>query len=551
MTVPKEPIQEALHHHWERVLRTERTVEVWAPWEGVVTSFLQRYPDARRLPLLEGSRAGWVPWAGPRFHRILPLTPEAIQTYPDLPSPPPVWENRERRVWGRMPTREIHWPTRKSSDLYALIVLLLPLLPSRMTGRWFALYRKHPQRFTDEVTEYLRAFFQDPQNRRALQDRFPHTFSATSRGWRWVVPDVPAYVDRIEHYPPETLTEVGCLEEHLPVILHRLARLRPLDVLDASEPPPWPPEPRGVTVSPRIRKPHAWFHGGWVWIPGLQSPARPVCGGRNPLPGLLPAPPCPDPLPPPQEKNRYILQVNGLAIPLDVDADDLPGPLDVERIRVEVRERGTRSLEPPPPLRLADVVRMTPEEDLWRLSGWTEALEKEGLIPAPHTREIHADIPFAALARRILTRFLGGRVQPLRPYRWSPGDLVPLVPLLPQELVEIFPRHRDLSRIQRLWELLLRRWVASLLPAARVQTVTLEIRYRRNVLARTEVFTRLVDPGFALAAPPPLHPGLPDPPVPVRLIREQVRPSRSHRLAHLMERCPETPLRELLGRIRP
>lgn len=541
-----EKIAHAIHRYWEEKLARGEKVEIWAPWDEVTETFLRDHPRVRLLPKREGREAGWVPWAGPRYHRI--LSRRSMEELVDLPPPTLVWDKPVQRVWGRMPTRRIQWPTQNRGDLYALLILLLHVLPTKMLGRWFALFKKQPKRFQEEVQAFLETFFRDRHHLHTLQNRFPQTFTSTHGGWQWEVPDLPAYIRRIERYPPNVVTEVVCFPEHFPIILHRLALLRPLDQLDAESPPMWPPPPEGLSTLP-WKDSYVYFHGGWVWIPQETLPPR-VCGGRHPLPGLLLTPPCPHHLDPPNVHSRYVLKVNGLSIPIDpITPEDLPPPKDVERIRIRVQDRGTQKIPPPHPLRLSDVVRQTPVESFWRLVGWLEALEREGLILAPHTREIHAHIPFEHLARRLLVRFLGDTTSSQGSYEWKPGDLVPLRPLMPEELVEIFPNHKDIENLQKLWGAIVRHWMAAFLPPAKVHVVQIEARYRQKVLGRVEVYTSVAEPGFALVAPPPLHPGLSEHLVPVRILREEREEPLSHRLARMVDACPETPLRELVRRV--
>lgn len=543
---------------WSRVAEEEGSVLVWAPWPDVLEACREALGDrARILPLPRPHRmpdghrvkAWWVPWAGPRVHHPVPPSPDE----PELPEPRAVWEREMQVVRGRMPLRTLRWPPGQVEDLYALVVLLRDRLPEPLVAGWLARFATHPERFQEEAGEYLARFFRDPHHLRTLKEQFPESFVLSPSGWRWEVPDVPRYLKRVEHYPPWVRVEVALHPEHLPVFHARLARYRPHDRLDGST--PWPPEPRGWSVSPR-KEPWIWFSGGWAWIPEhwVVSEPRPsvvpVVGGRHAIPGVRGKAPCGHALPPPEEHLERVLRVNGFSLSLGEDPEDLPSLEDVERLRVQVEELPEREVPPPPPLTVAELIRHTPEPALRRLPHLLDTLVEAGILLHPASREIHGEIPFDEVARRLVIRFLGRPVHRSAPEDFPrPGELVPVAPLLPRDLVEIFPRRVDLRELEGIWDRIVRRFMAHHMPPARIREIRIRVTYRRKVLAERVVPVGVVEPGFTLAAPLTLHPFRGGKLVPVRVELVQTVAGLPERLARLAALCPETPLRELLEKI--
>ncbi len=547
----------ALLSFWARRAEEGKEIWVWAPWMEVLQEAQRRWGDGIRvLPLSrpgrtatgERVRAWWVPWEGPRVHHPIPLTEDV----PALPEPETVWAEQPERVQGRLPLREIRWPVERPADLYALVVLLQKHLPRQLVAGWLGHYTTHPDRFETEVREYLERFFRDPQHLRALLERYPRSFRVTRTGWRWEVPDIPRYLRQVERYPPQVVVDVALLPEHLPIFHARLAHHRPLDLFQ--EPSlPWPPEPRGWSRSPR-KEPWARFFGGWVWIPELPgreaSPVVAVVRGRHAIPGVPARAPCGHMLPPPENREDRVLRVNGISLTLAGNLEDLPPLAEVERFHVHVEELPERMLPPPPPLSVAGLIRHTPENILRRLPHWLEVLVDEGLLLDPLCRDVHADLPFAEIARRLIVRFLEREnLFRDRDFTPRPGELVPVAPLLPQDLMEVFPRRVDLRELEKVWERIVRHFMAHFMSPARIREVKIRVRHRRQIVAEQVIPVGVVDPGFTLALPLTLHPLRGGKLVPVRLDVTRTTATLSERLARLAALCPETPLSELISHL--
>jgi hypothetical protein len=437
--------------------------------------------------------------------------------------------------------------------------------------KFHALYHQDRRLFANTFHLWMQRTTRDPDRAHLLVHELGIPVFASRGRYRFHVPDVRRLIRWIHVFPPHKEIVSFPDPRALPFLLQRWAIFRPLDTVLLSDTPPqkseipvqkmvFRPVHSALAVPLRFQEDGLYYHteDGTPLSTRVSTERSVHLLLRFPLHDdplitaeVPPVSPPPDSPPLPPFVFEAYLEGERIRVFLDhsVSPEELPDQAVLEHLK-------HFTLPPAPPLTVGELLRGVRDvDDLILLHRLLGTLYRKGILFHPYLPD--ESLLDMSLLQRLVHRLLQRRYPDLSPvYRAPPPfALIPASPLFPEDLIPLLGHHREIHRLLSLYRVVLRRFLAWMLPDANVSLDRLTVKVGDASIVRQRI-TKIHRSGHLSVHPQPIRDPLRSPnPLNARRLRSPEQDDFGLVLSHLFHLYPaplsfwETPARHIFRRI--